>query len=455
MKKHEHIVKSLMPGGIGEELGIEPGDKLLTINGNEIQDVFDYYYYEESEQLLLLIEKPDGEEWELEIEKDEDESLGIEFDQSLMDEYRSCRNKCMFCFIDQMPKGMRETLYFKDDDSRLSFLQGNYITLTNMSDHDVERIVKYRLEPINISFQTTNPQLRCKMLHNRFAGEALKKVDILYRGQIEMNGQIVLCKGVNDGEELERTIRDLTGYLPYLKSVSIVPVGLTKYRDGLYPLEPFTKEDAREVLSVIHRWQEKIYQEHGIHMIHAGDEWYVLAEEEVPEEARYDGYLQLENGVGMMRLLFNEVQEALSAVTGDGRQREISLATGRLMYPYIGKILEEIRKKFPNITTHLYAIRNDFFGERITVSGLITGQDLTGQLKGQPLGERLLLPCNMLKIGEPVFLDDFTLEEVENSLQVKTDIVKSSGQDLLDAVIGAYENDDFSTDRRRGRFQEM
>ena len=455
MKKHEHIVKSLMPGGIGEELGIEPGDKLLAINGNEIQDVFDYYYYEESEQLLLLIEKPDGEEWELEIEKDEDESLGIEFDQSLMDEYRSCRNKCMFCFIDQMPKGMRETLYFKDDDSRLSFLQGNYITLTNMSDHDVERIVKYRLEPINISFQTTNPELRWEMLHNRFAGEALKKVDILYRGQIEMNGQIVLCKGVNDGEELERTIRDLTGYLPYLKSVSIVPVGLTKYRDGLYPLEPFTKEDAREVLSVIHRWQEKIYQEHGIHMIHAGDEWYVLAEEEVPEEARYDGYLQLENGVGMMRLLFNEVQEALSAVTGDGRQREISLATGRLMYPYIGKILEEIRKKFPNITTHLYAIRNDFFGERITVSGLITGQDLTGQLKGQPLGERLLLPCNMLKIGEPVFLDDFTLEEVENSLQVKTDIVKSSGQDLLDAVIGVYENDDFSTDRRRGRFQEM
>lgn len=435
MKKHEHIVKSLMPGGIGEELGIEPGDKLLAINGNEIQDVFDYYYYEESEQLLLLIEKPDGEEWELEIEKDEDESLGIEFDQSLMDEYRSCRNKCMFCFIDQMPKGMRETLYFKDDDSRLSFLQGNYITLTNMSDHDVERIVKYRLEPINISFQTTNPELRCKMLHNRFAGEALKKVDILYRGQIEMNGQIVLCKGVNDGEELERTIRDLTGYLPYLKSVSIVPVGLTKYRDGLYPLEPFTKEDAREVLSVIHRWQEKIYQEHGIHMIHAGDEWYVLAEEEVPEEERYDGYLQLENGVGMMRLLFNEVQEALSAVTGDERQREISLATGRLMYPYIGKILEEIRKKFPNITTHLYAIRNDFFGERITVSGLITGQDLTGQLKGQPLGERLLLPCNMLKIGEPVFLDDFTLEEVENSLQVKTDIVKSSGYDFVNAFI--------------------
>ena len=455
MKKKKHKISKVLPGSIGEELELEPGDVLAEINHQAVEDVFDYRYLMNDEYIELLIEKANGEIWELEVEKEYEEDLGITFEKDLMDDYRSCSNHCIFCFIDQMPPGMRDTLYFKDDDSRLSFIQGNYVTLTNMSDHDVERIVKYRLEPINISFQTTNPELRCKMLHNRFAGEALKKVDILYRGQIEMNGQIVLCKGVNDGEELERTIRDLTGYLPYLKSVSIVPVGLTKYRDGLYPLEPFTKEDAREVLSVIHRWQEKIYQEHGIHMIHAGDEWYVLAEEVVPEEERYDGYLQLENGVGMMRLLFNEVQEALSAVTGDGRQREISLATGRLMYPYIGKILEEIRKKFPNITTHLYAIRNDFFGERITVSGLITGQDLTGQLKGQPLGERLLLPCNMLKIGEPVFLDDFTLEEVENSLQVKTDIVKSSGQDLLDAVIGAYENDDFSTDRRRGRFQEM
>ena len=232
-----------------------------------------------------------------------------------MSDYRSCSNKCIFCFIDQMPPGMRETLYFKDDDTRLSFLQGNYVTLTNLKDKDVERIIRFKLAPINISVQTTNPELRCMMLHNRFAGRALKIIDRLYEAETPMNGQIVLCKGVNDGEELERTIRDLTGYLPYLKSVSIVPVGLTKYRDGLYPLEPFTKEDAREVLSVIHRWQEKIYQEHGIHMIHAGDEWYVLAEEVVPEEERYDGYLQLENGVGMMRLLFNEVQEALSAST--------------------------------------------------------------------------------------------------------------------------------------------
>ena len=233
MKKHEHIVKKVQSGSIAEELGIEPGDRLLEIDGNVIEDIFDYQFYVEAEELVVLVEKPDGEQWEMEIEKEADEGLGIEFEEGLMDEYHSCHNKCIFCFIDQMPPGMRETLYFKDDDSRLSFLQGNYITLTNMSDKDVERIVRYRLEPINISFQTTNPELRCKMLHNRFAGEALKKVDILYQGGIEMNGQIVLCKGVNDGEELERSIRDLTGYLPMLKSVSVVPVGLTKYREGL------------------------------------------------------------------------------------------------------------------------------------------------------------------------------------------------------------------------------
>ena len=238
---HRHIIKSIEPGSIAEELGIEKGDILLSINDQEVEDVFDYHFYVNDEQLVLTIEKPDGEEWELEIEKDYEEDLGIEFEQGLMDEYRSCRNKCIFCFIDQMPKGMRDTLYFKDDDSRLSFLQGNYVTLTNMSDHDIGRIIRYHLEPINISFHTTNPELRCQMLHNRFAGEALRKVDRLYEAGIEMNGQIVLCRGINDGEELERSIRDLAGYLPYLQSVSVVPVGLTRYRDGLYPLEPFTR----------------------------------------------------------------------------------------------------------------------------------------------------------------------------------------------------------------------
>ena len=438
--KKEHRIRNVEEGSIAWELGIEAGDKLLSINGNEIEDVFDYHFLVNDEELVVLIEKENGEEWELEIEKDYEEDLGIEFEQGLMDEYRSCRNKCMFCFIDQMPKGMRETLYFKDDDSRLSFLQGNYITLTNMTEDHVRRIVKYHLEPINISFQTTNPELRCKMLHNRFAGEALK-VDILYEGGITMNGQIVLCKGVNDGEELERSIRDLTRYLPNLQSVSVVPVGLTKYRDGLYPLEPFTKEDAKKVLKTIHAWQEKLYAEYGMHFIHAGDEWYILAEEELPEEERYDGYLQLENGVGMLRLLSNEFEEAFQMLKGDDRTREISMATGVLAYPYIAKMVERLQEKFPNVKVHLYKIINHFFGETITVAGLITGQDLIAQLKGQQLGDCLYLPCSMMRDGETVFLDDVSLEDVEETLQVKTDIVKSSGQDFIEAVIHGVSNE--------------
>ena len=433
--KHEHIIKAVEPLSIAEELGIEAGDKLISINDNVIEDVFDYHYLVNDEELVVLIEKADGEEWELEIEKDYEEDLGITFEQGLMDEYRSCRNKCIFCFIDQMPKGMRETLYFKDDDSRLSFLQGNYITLTNMSDHDVERMVQYHLEPINISFQTTNPELRCKMLHNRFAGDALKKVDKLYEGGVHMNGQIVLCKGVNDGEELERSIRDLTKYLPYLQSVSVVPVGLTKYRDGLYPLEPFSKEDAIKVLDTIENWQKKIYEEYGLHFIHAGDEWYILAEREMPEEERYDGYMQLENGVGMLRLLMNEFDEALADLEGDERKAEVSIATGKLAYPFLQKMIEKLQVKFPNVKVHLYWIRNDFFGETITVAGLITGQDLIAQLKGRELGSKLLLPCNMLRDGEEVFLDDVTLTQVKESLQVEIDIVKSSGWDFVETII--------------------
>ena len=433
---HTHIIKNVLPGSIAEKLEISAGDKLLAINDQEIEDVFDYHFLANEEYLTVLIEKPDGEQWELEIEKEYEEDLGIEFEQGLMDEYRSCRNKCIFCFIDQMPKDMRETLYFKDDDSRLSFLQGNYVTLTNMSDHDIDRIIRYHLEPINVSFQTTNPELRCKMLHNRFAGEALKKVDRLYEGGITMNGQIVLCKGINDGEELERSIRDLMKYAPQLQSVSVVPVGLSKYRDGLYPLQPFTKEDAKEVLHIIHKWQKKAYEEFGIHFIHGGDEWYILAEEELPEEERYDGYLQLENGVGMLRLLMNEFEEGYESLNGDERDREVSIATGFLAYPYIQRMADRIMEKYPKSKLHVYGIRNDFFGESITVSGLITGQDLIGQLKGKALGEKLLLPCNMLRIEEQDFLDDVTLQDVKDALQVPVDIVKSSGQDFIDAVLG-------------------
>ena len=434
--RREHIISKVLPGSIAEELEIEAGDVLLSINDTEIEDVFDYHYLVNDEELVLLIRKADGEEWELEIEKDYEEDLGLEFEEGLMDSYRSCRNKCIFCFIDQMPKGMRDTLYFKDDDSRLSFLQGNYVTLTNMSDHDIDRIIRYHLEPINISFHTTNPELRCMMLHNRFAGQALDKVKRLFDAGIQMNGQIVLCKGINDGEELERSIHDLAAFLPYLQSLSVVPVGLTKFRDNLYPLEPFTKEDAEQVLDTIHKWQGILYEAYGNHFVHAGDEWYILAEQELPQEENYDGYLQLENGVGMIRLLLNECKETLNRLDGDERIREVAIATGELAYDFIVKIAGWIREKFPKVQIHIYAIQNLFFGEKITVSGLITGHDLVEQLKGKTLGERVLLPCNMFRSGEAVFLDDMTLSEAKDALQVEIDIVKSSGQDLIDAIIG-------------------
>lgn len=434
-RKNQHIINQVTQGSIAEELEIEVGDILLEINGNKIEDIFDYQYYTQDEYIEVLIQKPSGEEWLLEIDKEYDEDLGINFENGLMDDYRSCHNKCIFCFIDQMPKGMRDTLYFKDDDSRLSFLQGNYVTLTNMSDADIDRIIKYNLSPINVSFQTTNPELRCKMLNNRFAGKALEKAWRLAKAGIVMNGQIVLCKGVNDGEELERSIRDLSEYLPNLESVSVVPVGLSKYREGLYPLEPFTKEDAKEVLRIIHSWQDRLYTKYGLHFIHASDEWYILAEEELPEEERYDGYLQLENGVGMLRLLLNEFEEGMQKINCEVKPAAVSLATGRLAFPYIKNMAEQMMEKYPQLKIHVYAIRNDFFGEMITVSGLLTGQDILAQLKDKELGEKLLLPQNVLKSGETVFLDDMTVAELEKALQVQVDIVKSSGQDFIDAIL--------------------
>ena len=431
----EHIISSVAPGSIAQEMGIEPGDRLLEVNGKSPEDVFDYRYLMNEEEILVLIRKANGEEWELEIEKEYEDDLGIEFENGLMDDYRSCRNKCIVCFIDQLPKGMRSTLYFKDDDSRLSFLQGNYLTLTNMSEHDIDRIIQYKLSPINISFQTMNPKLRCKMLHNRFAGEIFDKVKRLKDAGIIMNGQIVLCRGVNDGAELERSIRELTAYMPQLESVSVVPVGLTRYRDGLYPLEPFTKEDACEVLDLIHGWQEKLYKEWGNHFIHAGDEWYILAERPIPEEKTYDGYLQLENGVGMVRLLEEEVAQTLAGMTGDDRKIHRTIATGELAAPFLRKHVDAVQKKYPNVDIQVLAIKNEFFGGKITVAGLITGTDLISQLKGKDLGDRLLLTNHMLKSGEPVFLDDVTVDDVQNALQIKVSIVESSGADFVSSLI--------------------
>ncbi|MGN0315121.1 MAG: DUF512 domain-containing protein [Fusicatenibacter sp.] len=450
-KVKRHLIREVAPGSIASEMELEPGDELLTINGEEIEDVFDYHYQINDTYLELGIRKQDGEEWLLEIEKEYDEDMGITFENEFMDQYRSCRNNCIFCFIDQMPPGMRETLYFKDDDSRLSFLQGNYVTLTNMDDHDIDRIIKYHLAPINISFQTTNPALRCRMLNNRFAGEIFPKVQRLYEAGIEMNGQIVLCKGYNDGKELERSIRELSGYLPHLKSVSVVPVGLSKYRDGLTQLEPFEKEDAKEVLAIIHSWQKKLYEQWGLHFIHASDEWYLLAEEPLPPEEQYDGYLQLENGVGMLRLLQEEVAEELSGREGDDRICRVSVATGRLAAPFLESCLDQIRDKYPNVTGTVYTIANRFFGESITVSGLITGGDLMEQLEGKDLGDYLLIPCNMLRSGENVFLDDVTVEEAEKRLKVKIQVVDEPGSDLVKAVL---EEEKETTHRRRMMYEQ-
>lgn len=431
-----HKIKAIERNSIAEEMGLEPGDCLLEVNGRVIWDIFDYRYEMQDEYVELLIEKAEGEQWLLEVEKEYGDDLGAVFENGLMDDYRSCSNRCIFCFIDQMPPGMRDTLYFKDDDSRLSFLQGNYITLTNMDREELERVARYRFSPINISVHTTEPELRCRMLHNRFAGNVLEKIEFLAEADIEMNGQIVLCKGWNDGNVLDRTIEDLAKFFPRMHSLSVVPVGLTRYREKLEPLEAFEREDAEKLLASVEKWQKRLEKEKGSRFVYASDEWYLLAGQPLPREPEYEGYPQLENGVGMLRLLEEEVQEKLQSLEGDGREITGSLATGCLAAPSLRKYMEWIQEKFPNVHLRVFPIENRFFGERITVSGLVTGEDLWGQLQGQALGEKLLIPCNMLKSGEEVFLDDWKVEELERRLGIPVIVVDSSGSDLLQAVLG-------------------
>ncbi len=435
MKKQWHLITGVEPGSIAEECGLEPGDRIGAVNGHEIKDYFDYQYYIEEEFLQVEVLTKDDEECTLEIEKEEDEDLGIRFESFLMDDYNSCCNKCIFCFIDQMPPGMRETLYFKDDDSRLSFLQGNYITLTNMKEKDMDRVIRYHLAPINISVHTTNPELRCRMLHNRFAGDVLEKIRRFYEAGIPMNSQVVLCKGVNDGVELDRTIRELGEFLPYMESLSVVPVGLTKYRENLPVLETFTKENAREVLAQIQGWQRYFLETKGTSFVHASDEWFILAEAAFPPVDYYEGFGQLENGVGMMRLLISEVEERLAELPGDDREKSVSIVTAKLAFPTIKMLAEQVREKYPNVHVQVYCIENQFFGEMITVSGLLTGQDIEKQLKGRELGEELLLPCNVLKADEDIFLDDMSLSALSESLQVPVNIIQSEGQDFVNKII--------------------
>jgi len=436
MKKNKHIVAEVLPGSIAEELEIEPGDEIISINDEEIEDIFDYQFFCENEYIEVAIKKPSGEEWVLEIDKDEDEDLGVKFENGLMDNYHSCSNKCIFCFIDQMPKGMRETLYFKDDDARLSFLQGNYITLTNMSEKDIERIIKYNLSPINISFHTTNPELRCMMLNNRFAGEALKKADRLYEAGLIMNGQIVLCKDVNDRDELERTLSDLYGYLPYLQSLSVVPVGITKYREGLFPMKDWEKEDAEYLIDQVERWQKKAYEEYNTHFVHASDEWYIKAGREVPEEERYDGYLQIANGVGMIRSMLDEFEEErIKNEKVEVAKEKVTVVCGRLPFPYMKMMADRLMVDHPDKEIQVVPVVNHFFGESITVTGLLTGQDIVSALKDIDVGDRVLMSENILKADEPIFLDDMTLEEFKDILQVNVSIVQSNGYDFVDCIL--------------------
>ncbi len=456
---HEHRIVRVNEDSPAALAGIREGDRLISLNGMPVEDVFDYHYIAEDTEVSLTVLR-DDREITFPIEKGEDEDLGLVFAESLMDDYKSCYNQCIFCFIDQNPKGMRDTIYFKDDDSRLSFLQGNYITMTNMKEADIDRIIKYKLAPINISVHTTNPELRKSMLHNRFAGEILSHIRKLYEAEIPMNGQIVLCKGVNDGEELYRTIRDLIEFAPVMESLSVVPVGLTRYRDGLCQLNPFTKEDAEEVIEMIEGFQQEAYQKCGTHFVHASDEWYIQAGREVPTEDNYDGYLQIENGVGMVRLLFEEFRMAVddveAAASGRGIRRlrmskeerkltqlikknpnrRVSTITGLLAYQSSDFIKQELKRIRPDIDFQVFPIRNDFFGPQITVTGLLTGQDIASQLKGKDLGDALLIPQSCLKADEDIFLDDMSLTELENALQVKTVIVKSYGMDYLKAIIG-------------------
>ena len=394
-----HIIKSVAAGSVADELGIEPGDRLIAIDGHEIEDVFDYRYYISSDSYVMLIEKPDGEQWECEID-DDYEDPGLEFDSGLMSEYRHCSNKCIFCFIDQMPPGMRETLYFKDDDARLSFLQGNYVTLTNMKDRDIDRIIQYHMEPINISVHTTDPELRCRMLHNRRAGESLRIIDRLRAADIHMNGQIVLCPGWNDGEQLARTLRDMLEWTPQLESVSVVPIGMTKYREGLTQIDPVDGRVASETMDIVERFQRMAMERVGTHLFHASDEFYILAGRQIPDEEVYDGYIQLENGVGMIRLLLEETADAIEALNSrdgncadeeaDGKagtetkadaQETVSIATGRLAAPTLRDIAGRFMKVAPGKRVQVFEIINDFFGEAITVSGLLTYQDILKQLK--------------------------------------------------------------------------
>lgn len=433
------IIKSVEKGSPAYKAGIKSGDNLVSIDGNEIMDVLDYRFYQDNERLTVEVIDSSGKTKTARIKKDEYEELGLEFETYLMDKKHSCRNKCVFCFIDQLPKGLRESLYFKDDDSRLSFLFGNYITLTNITEHEVERIIKMHISPINISVHTTNPELRVKMMANKNAGKALQIIDRFNSAGIKLNCQLVLCPGYNDGEELERTLSDLS-LLENAECIAAVPVGLTAYREGLAEIEPFNKQTAGAVLDIIDKYGDICLTKYGQRRIYGADEFYLLAEREIPEADYYGDFLQLENGVGLWSLLRSEALDALNDCDYKLEdERSISLITGEAAYPLIKMIADKCMGKNPLLKARVFPIKNNFFGGKINVSGLVTATDIAEQLRNEDLGEELLIPSVMLRAEGDMFLDSVTVDELSKRLGVKITSVNNDGYELVDAILGIKE----------------
>ncbi len=419
-----------------EKQGLKSGDYLISINGNDIRDVLDYRFRLTEEKVTLKIHRG-AELFDVTIKKDEYDDIGLSFETYLMDKKQTCKNKCVFCFIDQLPKGMRDSLYFKDDDSRLSFLMGNYITLTNLSEADVDRICEMKTSPINISVHTTNPELRVKMMKNKHAGEVLSYMRRFADAGISLNCQIVLCKGLNDKEELMRSMRDLTELTPNLLGVSIVPAGLTDYRDGLYPLEMLTPEDLASTIDMVDSFADECMKKYGSRLFFCSDEMYLGCGRELPDEDYYEGYPQLENGVGMIRSLECEFKDELEFLSDydTEKPRKLSIATGYLAYDFIKSLADELMRRIPTLEVTVYRIRNDFFGNNITVAGLITGKDLFAQLKDKPLGERLIIPSVMLRAEGDMFLDSMTVDELSSKLGVDIFASDSTGTDFVSKIL--------------------
>jgi putative radical SAM enzyme (TIGR03279 family) len=429
----KNTIVKVIPGSIAEELGIEVGDKLININDTVVKDIIDYKFLMADEYIVVEIEKPDGEVWDLEIEKEYDEDLGVEFENSILDQARSCSNNCVFCFIDQLPQGMRKTLYFKDDDSRLSFLQGNFVTMTNMKDEDIDRIIRYRISPINVSVHTTNPELRVKMLNNRFAGSIYERLKKLSEAGIDINCQIVLCPGLNNGEELVRTSEDLYKLYPSIRNLAVVPVGATRFREGLFPVTLYSRESSRQEIENISMLQQKYMKEIGTPFIRLSDEFYILAEMDVPESEFYGEFEQLEDGIGMIRLFRENIDKTIKDLNKNSAG-SFTMFTGISAHKELQAAASKIMAANSKININVVKIINRFFGETITVAGLLTGKDIIEQLKEHNIGDYVIISRNMLRSGEDIFLDDITVEAMEKALDRKIIIADYSGEDLIEKI---------------------